>query len=74
MSPLTWLGKLGELIQRFRIRPGASEDIVEEDVILLWNDRPRVVTGTDILGRLLRGIARPVPPPPVPSGLSGVGK
>jgi len=62
--------KLGELIQRFRIRPGASEDIVEEDVILLWNDRPRLVTGTDILGRLLRGIARPVPSPPGASRVS----
>jgi metal transporter CNNM len=52
--------KLGELIQRFRVRPGSpQDDIVEDDVILLWGDRSRVVTGTDILGRLLRGIARP---------------
>ncbi len=63
--------KLGDLIQRFQLPPGKSEDIVEEDVILLWNDRPRVVTGTDILGRLLRDIARPVTSPPVPSGPSG---
>ncbi len=52
--------KLGELIQRFNVRPGSPEDdIVDDDVILLWGERPRVVTGTDILGRLLRGIARP---------------
>jgi|GEM_PF-2615174 len=52
--------RLGELIQRFRVRPGKiGEDIVDEDVILLWGERPRVVTGTDILGRLLRGIAKP---------------
>ncbi len=51
--------KLGRLIQRFCVRPGgAKEDIVDDDVILLWNKRPRIVTGTDILGRLLRGIAR----------------
>ncbi len=51
--------KLGELIGRFRIRSDeGGEDIVENDVILLWGDNPRVVTGTDILGRLLRGIAR----------------
>ncbi len=50
--------KLGELIQKFRLRPGSEEDdIVEDDVILLWNENPRLVTGTDILGRLLRGIA-----------------
>ena len=51
--------KLGELIQRFQVWPcHAEDDIVDDDVILLWNERPRVVTGTDILGRLLRGIAR----------------
>ncbi len=51
--------KLGELIGRFHIRSDDNgDDIVEDDVILLWGDKPRVVTGTDILGRLLRGIAR----------------
>ncbi len=51
--------KLGDLIQQFRVRQGEpTEDIVEDDVILLWGDDKRVVTGTDILGRLLRGIAR----------------
>jgi len=51
--------KLGEMIPRFRVRPGkVGEDIVDDDVILLWGEQPRVVTGTDILGRLLRGIAR----------------
>ncbi len=51
--------RLGEMIQRFRVRPGRiGEDIVDDDVILLWNANPRIVTGTDILGRLLRGIAR----------------
>ncbi len=51
--------KLGELITRYRVRPGdPTDDIVEDDVILLWGEERRVVTGTDILGRLLRGIAR----------------
>jgi metal transporter CNNM len=55
--------KLGDLIHRFQVRPGGiGEDIVEDDVILLWGDQPRIVTGTDILGRLLRGIARPPSP------------
>ncbi len=50
--------KLGELIGRFHIRSDDNgDDIVEDDVILLWGEKPRVVTGTDILGRLLRGIA-----------------
>jgi metal transporter CNNM len=52
--------RLGEVIHRFVVRSGEDGDeIVENDVILLWGERPRVVTGTDILGRLLRGIARP---------------
>jgi metal transporter CNNM len=73
--------RLGELIHRFRIRSGAiGEHIVEDDVILLWNGlswnglsgngRARVVTGTDVLGRLLRGIARPS----TPEGAAGGGQ
>ena len=59
---------LGGLIQRFRVdpqRPG--DDIIDADVILLWGGRPRIVTGTDILGRLLRGIAQRAPGAPGPA-------
>lgn len=50
--------RLGELIAQFRVRSDETGDeIVEDDVIVLWGEQPRVVTGTDILGRLLRGIA-----------------
>lgn len=56
--------KLGELIPHFRAGSGdGQDDIVENDIILLWGEQPRVVTGTDILGRLLRGIARPAMAP-----------
>jgi metal transporter CNNM len=52
--------RLGELIPRYRARRKTTDDdIVDDDVILLWDDAPRIVTGTDILGRLLRGIAQP---------------
>ena len=52
--------KLGILIQRYQVRHGKVEDdIIEDDVILLWGEQKRVITGTDILGRLLRGIAHP---------------
>lgn len=52
--------KLGALIQRYQVRHGRiGDDIIEDDVILLWAEEKRVITGTDILGRLLRGIARP---------------
>ena len=51
--------KLGELIPRFRLYSGREgDDIVEDDVVLSWGEQPRVLTGTDILGRLLRNIAR----------------
>lgn len=62
--------KLGELIQRFKLRSGPEGDeIVDDDVILLWGDQPRVVTGNDILGRLLRGIV-PLTPAPANKGAS----
>lgn len=56
--------RLGSLIRRFVISSGsAGDDIVEHDVIVLWAEPRRIVTGTDILGRLLRGIAQPEPDP-----------
>ncbi|WP_019623502.1 DUF21 domain-containing protein [Thioalkalivibrio thiocyanoxidans] len=55
--------RLGQLIQRFRLHTGPrGDDIVEDDVVLLWGDEPRVLTGTDILGRLLRNIATTAEP------------
>jgi len=52
--------KLGEVIQTFTVGPAQiGEEVLEDDVILLWNAEPRVITGSDILGRLLRGISRP---------------
>ncbi len=53
--------KLGDLIPRFRVSSrNVGDDIVEDDVILLWSSQRRIITGTDIIGRLLRDIARPV--------------
>lgn len=48
---------LGDVIGRFRVRPAHREDdVLDEDVILLWSEAPRILTGSDVLGRLLRGI------------------
>lgn len=50
---------LGELVCLLRVRPRTEQDdVVDDDVILLWGSRKRIVTGADLLGRLLRGIAR----------------
>jgi len=51
--------RLGELLHLFRVQPsGPEDDVVDRDLILLWTpDQKRVLTGADLLGRLLRGIA-----------------
>lgn len=53
---------LGNLIGQLRVRPRTEQDdVIDDDVILLWGRRKRIVTGADLLGRLLRGIARRQP-------------
>lgn len=41
-------------------RRRAGDDIIHKDVIVVWASERRVITGADLLGRLMRGIARPV--------------
>lgn len=39
-----------------------NDNVVDQDVILYWtDDQKRIITGADIFGRLLRGIAKRVP-------------
>ena len=41
-----------------RVEPmNLEDDVVDLDVILLWGSEKRMITGADLLGRLLRGIA-----------------
>lgn len=48
---------LGEIIRQLKVRPERSDDdVVDHDIILLWSDVKQVITGSDLLGRLLRGI------------------
>ncbi|MDD2598549.1 MAG: DUF21 domain-containing protein [Kiritimatiellae bacterium] len=51
---------LGEAIPRLKVHPTRSDDdVIDQDIILFWSDeRKRVITGSDILGRLLRGIVQ----------------
>ena len=48
---------LGDVIAQLKKNhdPHSDEDI-KNDIVLLWNEQRRIVTGADILGRLLRGI------------------
>lgn len=53
--------RLGRYLHRFRVASGAGgTEIIENDVILVWGERPRIITGTDVLGRLFRGIGQPI--------------
>lgn len=52
--------RLGDVIKRLKVYPiDLEDDVVDEDLIIYWNindpDR-RIITGSDLLGRLLRGI------------------
>ncbi|MDJ0848963.1 MAG: DUF21 domain-containing protein [Myxococcota bacterium] len=57
-DPLT---KLDRVLPRLRMeRRHVGDEVIDEDLILVWGPERRIITGADILGRLLRGIARPV--------------
>ncbi|MBU1232055.1 MAG: DUF21 domain-containing protein, partial [Proteobacteria bacterium] len=48
---------LEDVIMRLKVHPQREgDDVIDADIILLWGDQKRVITGADILGRLLRGI------------------
>lgn len=48
---------LGKVISKLKVTGKSEiEDVIDNDLILVWSDEKRVITGTDILGRLLRGI------------------
>ncbi len=48
---------IGDVVSRLQVEARHDEDdVVDRDLILLWSRRRRIITGADILGRLLRGI------------------
>lgn len=57
--------RLGALLRDLRVEPaGPEDDVVDRDLMLLWTEsEKRVLTGADLLGRLLRGIATRAPLP-----------
>ncbi len=52
--------KMGDILSRFVVDPEhPGDDVIDDDVVLVWtDDGRRLLTGADVLGRLLRGIAR----------------
>ena len=68
VDPMTYLhrpvvvrdmwARLGDVIGSMKVvqeRP--DDDVIENDLILVWGPQKRIITGSDLLGRLLRGIA-----------------
>jgi metal transporter CNNM len=50
--------RLGEVIGLMKVVPERSgDDVIDHDLILVWSTERRIITGSDLLGRLLRGIA-----------------
>jgi hypothetical protein len=48
---------LGKVIGRLKVHPERTDDdVIDEDIILVWGAKKRIITGADLLGRLLRGI------------------
>lgn len=51
--------KLGNIFQQFRVKGETPhDDVIEQDIVLLWGASKRIITGADIFGRLMRGISR----------------
>lgn len=54
--------KMGDVLEKLKVHAEhAEDDVVDNDLILYWGEEKRIITGADILGRLLRGIADRIP-------------
>jgi metal transporter CNNM len=50
--------RLGEVIGLMKVIPERpDDDVIHNDMILVWSSQRRIITGSDLLGRLLRDIA-----------------
>ena len=50
---------LGKVLAQLSFDPESPGDhLISYDTVLLWTDQPRLITGADLLGRLLRGIVQ----------------
>jgi metal transporter CNNM len=51
---------LGDVILQMKNRSTRADDIsIDKDLVLVWGDTKKIVTGADILGRLLEGVLPP---------------
>jgi hypothetical protein len=50
---------LGEVIPILKVNPERfDDDVIDRDIIIFWGRQKRIITGSDILGRLMRGIVQ----------------
>src|SRR5215475_7742803 len=50
--------RLGDVIGQLKVVPETpGDDVIDHDLIIVWHKQRRIITGSDLLGRLLRGIA-----------------
>ncbi len=50
---------LGKVLAQLRFDSTSPGDhLISHDTVLLWTEQPRLITGADLLGRLLRGIVQ----------------
>jgi metal transporter CNNM len=50
---------ISEVIRHLKSLPSSSTEedaAIDYDAVLVWGDQPRIITGADILGKLLKGI------------------
>jgi len=47
---------LGSVIRSMRRSKANAKGVIENDVVLVWTERPRIITGADLFDRLLHGI------------------
>ena len=52
--------RIGNVLDRLRVEPEyPGDDVIDVDLILVWDhDQKRVITGSDLLGRLFRRISK----------------
>ncbi len=48
---------LGDVIGKFKAgMEAASDEVIDDDIIIVWGEQKRIITGADVLGRLLKGV------------------
>ena len=45
---------LGDTLPGLKV--DSKDDVIDKDIVIIWGEDQRIITGTDILGRLLEGI------------------